>query len=134
MEKKKLKSSYLLIFFKILFDPFLFQKMEESTDLIIKHIKAQNKIFVFGDYDADGVTSSALMFEVLTLLKARVEIYIPHRVLEGYGMNAKAIDYLAEQKAKLIITVDNGIRNKNEVEKALKSGIDVVFNRSSYSA
>ena len=70
-------------------NPFLFNQMEEATDLVIQHIKEQNQITVYGDYDADGVTSSALMIELLTILRAKVDIYIPHRFKEGYGLNAK---------------------------------------------
>ena len=61
-------------------DSFLFRKMEEALDLIIAHIKKKNKIVIYGDYDADGVTSSALLYDVLKLFKAVVEVYIPHRV------------------------------------------------------
>lgn len=124
-EKDEIKN-FLEAGFSDLHDPFLFKDMKEAIDLIIKHIKAQNRIYIYGDYDADGVTSSALLFEVLKIFKADVEVYIPHRVTEGYGLNALAVDFMSKEKCKLIVTVDGGIRSKNEVEKAKEMGIDVV--------
>lgn len=113
--------------YKKLFDPFLFKDMEAVIELIIKHIKAKNKIIVYGDYDADGVTASALLFEIFSVLKAKVDIYIPDRVSEGYGLNKKAIDEIVEKKAGLIITVDGGIRNQEEVEYAKNNGLDIII-------
>lgn len=108
-------------------DPFLFQNMEKAVELIIDHIKRGSKIVVYGDYDADGVTSSAIMLEILTTLKAKTEVYIPDRVTEGYGMNKRALKEIADSGASLIITVDNGIRNKDEVEYIKKLNMDVVI-------
>ncbi len=96
--------------FKDTHDPFLFGDMEKAIALIIKHIKERNKIFVYGDYDADGVTSSALIFEALRTLKAEADVYIPHRVSEGYGLNKDAIEFIRNEGARLVITVDGGIR------------------------
>ena len=107
-------------------DPFLFQDMKKAVDLIIKHIKKGNKITVYGDYDADGVTSSAILVELFRLFKASVDVYIPHRVNEGYGVNKQAVDLIAKNNTKLIITVDTGIRNKEEIAYAQKLGIDVI--------
>lgn len=107
-------------------DPFLFKDMRAAVELTVKHIKAQNLIIVYGDYDADGVTASALLVEVLNVLKAKTEVYIPARLSEGYGLNKKAIDELNKKGAKLIITVDNGIRNKKEVEYAKGLGLDII--------
>jgi len=108
------------------YDPFLFHDMEAIVDLIIANIKAKNKIVVYGDYDADGVTASAVLLEVLKTLCAEVEIYLPDRVSEGYGLNKTAIKAIAEQGFKLIITVDTGIRNKVEVDYAKSLGLEVV--------
>jgi len=107
-------------------DPFLFEDMQAAVDLIIKHIKEQNRIVVYGDYDADGVTATAVLAETLETLKGKVDIYIPDRVSQGYGLNKKAIDGLAELESKLIITVDSGIRNKEEVEYAINIGLDII--------
>jgi single-stranded-DNA-specific exonuclease len=107
--------------------PFLFNQMEEVVALIIKHIKAHNKIVVYGDYDADGVTASAVLVEILEIFKAEVGVYIPDRVNEGYGLNKEAIDGILEEGVKLIITVDGGIRNHEEVKYAKSKGLDIII-------
>jgi single-stranded-DNA-specific exonuclease len=112
--------------FKDTHNPFLFCDMEKAIGLVIKHIKAQNKIYIYGDYDADGVTASAVVFEALTTLKAEADVYIPHRVSEGYGLNKEAIDFIGKEGAKLIITVDGGIRSKEEISYAQSLGIEVI--------
>ena len=108
-------------------DPFKFNNMKAAVDLAIKHIKEKNKILVYGDYDADGVTASATLVETLKTLKAGVDVYIPFRTTEGYGMNKKALDEAKEKGAKLIITVDTGIRNKAEVDYAKELGLEVII-------
>lgn len=108
-------------------DPFLFNNMAEAVDLIIGHVKAGHKIFIYGDYDADGVTSSALLKDILEMLRGDISVYLPDRVTEGYGLNQKAIEYIVDQGTKLIITVDGGIRNKDEVAYAQSKGVDVVI-------
>lgn len=107
-------------------DPFLFQEMERAIEKIVEHIKNGNKIYIYGDYDADGITSSALLFTLLRQMKADVSVYIPDRVKEGYGLNQGALDEIKSQQGKLVITVDTGIRNKGEVEYAHQLGLDVV--------
>lgn len=109
------------------YDPFIFKYMSAACDLIIKHIKQGNKIVVYGDYDADGVTASAVLAETLALLKAKVEVYIPDRISEGYGLNKSAIDEVAKNGVKLIVTVDNGIRNKEEIKYAKNLGLDIII-------
>lgn len=108
------------------YNPFLFKNMEAATELIIKHLKAGNPILVYGDYDADGVTSSVILLETLKILHARADVYLPDRVSEGYGLNKAAIKQIVEQGYKLIITVDNGIRNKEEVAFAKSQGLEVI--------
>jgi len=108
-------------------DPFLFKNMEEAAILTIKHIKGQNLIIIYGDYDADGVTATAALIEILNIFKAKTGVYIPGRTSEGYGLNKKAIDELIKTGVKLIITVDNGIRNKEEVAYAKSLGIDIII-------
>jgi len=108
------------------FDPFLFDDMEKAIDLIISHIKLGNKIMIYGDYDADGVTSAALLYDVFSVFKAKVDFYLPDRVSEGYGLNKTAIEEIKKEDFKLIITVDNGIRNKEEVDYAKGLGLDII--------
>lgn len=109
------------------FDPFLFKNMEAAINLTIKHIKQGDLIVVCGDYDADGVSASALLVKVLQTLKAKVEVWIPSRFGEGYGLNDKIISELHERQTKLLITVDNGIRAQAEVKSAQALGIDVII-------
>lgn len=108
-------------------DPFLFKNMAAAAALVIKHIKEQNLIVVYGDYDADGVTATATLIEILNIFKAKTRVYIPGRASEGYGLNKKAIAELVKSGAKLIITVDNGIRNKAEAAYAKSLGIDLII-------
>lgn len=108
-------------------DPFLFRDMDGAVNLLIAKIKAGEKIVVYGDYDADGVTASAVLFETLKILKARVEVYLPDRVSEGYGLNREAIDQLISSGVKLAVTVDTGIRNKQEVAYAKERGLEIII-------
>ncbi|MEI6597398.1 MAG: single-stranded-DNA-specific exonuclease RecJ, partial [bacterium] len=129
--RRLIKKSDIELFFqpdKInLSDPFLFKNMKAAAALAIKHIKEQNLIIVYGDYDADGVTATAALIEILNIFKAHTGVYIPGRTSEGYGLNKKAIDELIKIGAKLIITVDNGIRNKEEVDYAKSLGLDIII-------
>ncbi|MFA5023718.1 MAG: single-stranded-DNA-specific exonuclease RecJ [Patescibacteria group bacterium] len=109
------------------YNPFLFKNMAAAVDLIIAHIKKGHSLVVYGDYDADGVTATVILLETLKILHAQVEVYLPDRVTEGYGLNKTAINQIAAQGAKLIITVDNGIRNKDEVAYAKSLGLDIVI-------
>lgn len=108
-------------------DPFLFKDMTAAVDLIISHIKSGDKIMIYGDYDADGVTSSALLYDILQIFKAQVDFYLPDRISEGYGLNKSAIDEIKKSGFSLIITVDNGIRNREEVAYAKSLGLDVII-------
>ncbi|MFC1841322.1 single-stranded-DNA-specific exonuclease RecJ [Thermodesulfobacteriota bacterium] len=107
-------------------DPMLLKDMEESTDLIISVIEQQEKIAVYGDYDADGLTSTALLVNFFTDLGIPVSYYIPDRIEEGYSLNPEAIHKLAENGVKLIITVDCGISNSKEIKLAQSLGIKMV--------
>lgn len=112
---------------KGLFDPFLFSDMEKALKRVEKAQKDKELVAIFGDYDADGVTSSTILKEALDTLGIESTIHIPDRKIEGYGMNIKAIEEFKNKNVKLIITVDCGITNCNEVEKAKKFGIDVII-------
>ncbi len=102
--------------------------MSDAVSRIIDARAHKEKIAVFGDYDADGVTATALLYECLKNLGfSDLTYYIPDRQLEGYGMNDSAIEFLGREGVKLIITVDSGITNVSEVEKARELGIDVVI-------
>ena len=107
-------------------DPYLITDMDKAVERIEKAIENGERICVFGDYDADGVTSTTLMYSYLSSRDADVMYYIPDRVSEGYGMNCSAIDKLSNQGVKLIVTVDNGISAIEEIDYAKKLGIDCV--------
>lgn len=107
-------------------DPFSLPDMEKACERIRSAIENGEKITVFGDYDADGVTSTALLYSYLSKNGANVDYYIPDRAGEGYGMNIDAIESLKECGTSLIITVDNGISAIEEIEKAKELSIDVV--------
>ena len=109
------------------FDPFLFKDMSAAVELVISHIKKQNKIVIYGDYDVDGVTSSSLLLSTIRSLKGIAEVYIPDRKSEGYGINNGAIDNIEKDKGRLLISVDCGIRNRDEVAYAKEKGLDVII-------
>ncbi|MFC1663306.1 single-stranded-DNA-specific exonuclease RecJ [Patescibacteria group bacterium] len=110
-----------------LIDPFKFKQMDKAIARIVKAIKNKEKILVYGDYDADGVTAAVIMVEVLTELGAKPDIYLPYRQTEGYGLNDKAVKEFAKKKIDLIITIDCGTTNVVEVERANKLGMEVII-------
>lgn len=107
-------------------DPFLLKDMDKAAARITRAVDNMEKIVVYGDYDADGVTSTAMLYSYLETRGADVIFYIPQREGEGYGMNMGAVEYLKEQGVSLIVTVDNGISSVQEVARANELGIDVV--------
>ena len=107
-------------------DPFLLKDMDKAAARITRAVDNMEKIAVYGDYDADGVTSTAMLYSYLETRGADIIFYIPQREGEGYGMNMGAVEYLKEQGVSLIVTVDNGISSVQEVARANELGIDVV--------
>ena len=107
-------------------DPFLLKDMDKAAARITRAVDNMEKTAVYGDYDADGVTSTAMLYSYLETRGADVIFYIPQREGEGYGMNMGAVEYLKEQGVSLIVTVDNGISSVQEVARANELGIDVV--------
>lgn len=108
-------------------DPFLFAEMEKVVERIKIAKEKREKIAIFGDYDADGVTASIILKETLDELGIKSVTYIPDKLSEGYGMNIEAIEKIKKKNVSLIITVDCGITNITEVEKAKSLGIDVII-------
>lgn len=108
-------------------DPRNMKDMQKAVERIRAAIKRREPIVVYGDFDADGVTSTTLMVEILRRLGANVQAYIPHRVDEGYGLNTPALEELARQGTSLVITVDCGIRSVQEVEDGKAAGLDMVI-------
>lgn len=108
------------------FDPFELADMQKAAERIRQAIQEREKIVVYGDFDADGVTSTALLVTALYKLGADVSPYIPHRVDEGYGLNSAALRQLARDGVRLVVTVDCGIRSVQEVEDGKAAGLDIV--------
>ena len=109
------------------YDPFLLTGMRESVQRLLQAIDQHEKIAIYGDYDVDGVTATALMVQVLQKLGATVDRHIPNRFEEGYGLNTQSIDRLAEAGTKVVLTVDCGIRSPREAEFARELGIDLII-------
>lgn len=108
-------------------DPFLLKDMDKVVDRIKKAVLEQEKILIFGDYDADGVSSTTVMMKVLLDLGAKADYYIPNRFTEGYGPNEAAFRKAAENGFGLIITVDTGISALHEADVAKELGMDLII-------
>ena len=110
------------------YDPFLLKNMEEGVSLILEEAVKGSRICIYGDYDADGITSTTLMLSVLRYITdpGQVDYYIPSRFEEGYGLNMDAIQQIAERGVDLIITVDCGSVSYDEVEYAKQLGMKVL--------
>lgn len=108
-------------------DPFLINDMKIAVDRIISALDKKEKITIYGDYDVDGVTSSALLVNFFRDINVDVDFYISNRHTEGYGLNNGAIDKIFEKNSSLIITVDCGITACSEIEYAIKKNIDVII-------
>ena len=108
-------------------DPYLFKDMNKAVELIFAAIKNNDRIVVHGDYDADGVCASAIIISTLKKLgMENVGVFIPHREIDGYGLNNNTVDYLKKDGAKLVITCDCGISNTKEIEYAKNQGMKVI--------
>lgn len=107
-------------------DPLKIKDMDKAAERVRRAIDSGEKICVYGDYDVDGVTSTALLYSYLDTVGADVTYYIPHRENEGYGMNMPAVDIIKDRGTKLIITVDNGISAVKEIAYANSLGIDTI--------
>ena len=108
------------------YDPFEMPDMTKAVDRIEKAIQNQEKICIYGDYDADGITSTTLLKRFFRDRGIEVGAYIPNRLLEGYGLNHEAVEKIAEEKYDLMITVDTGITAMEDIEYAKSLGIDVI--------
>lgn len=108
-------------------DPFQMTGMRPAVDRIQLAIKNNEPIAIYGDYDVDGVTSTALLVQTLQVLNANVRGYIPNRFEEGYGLNNNALDELKAEGVKLVITVDCGIRSPNEALHAREINLNLII-------
>ncbi|KEI96063.1 single-stranded-DNA-specific exonuclease RecJ [Clostridium botulinum] len=110
-----------------LYNPLLMKDMDKGTEIIKRSIIDKNKIAIYGDYDADGVTSTVILYIALKECEANVIYYIPDRETEGYGMCTERVERLKAEGVEVIITCDNGIAALEQVERAKELGMTVVI-------
>ncbi len=110
----------------VLSDAMLMKNMDKAVERILAAVDGGERIVVFGDYDVDGVTATALLYLYLDSIGAEVYYKLPNRDDDGYGLSAEAVDLMADKKVRLIITVDNGVSANEAIERANERGIDVV--------
>jgi len=108
-------------------DPFQMTGMKEAVERLLLAIGQKESIAVYGDYDVDGVTATALLVQTLRALGGNIQAYIPNRMDEGYGLNPKALDLLKASGVGLVITVDSGIRSPAEAAYARSIGLDLII-------
>jgi len=118
---------YLFPSLNDLHNPFLMKDMDKAVHRVIQAIQHKEKIVVFGDYDADGITSIAVMLKFFRVLLPETDFYIPDRIGEGYGLNRSAIDFLKSRDVNLLITVDCGVSDLECVAYASTLGIDTII-------
>lgn len=110
-----------------LHDPYLLHDMDKAVDRIRRAIEGYEQILIYGDYDADGMTSASILKEALESLGAKCQVYLPNRFTDGYGPNQSVYQYFIEQqKVSLIVTVDNGVAGHEAIAYAQEMGVDVV--------
>jgi len=109
-----------------LYDPFLMADMDVATDRLLKAINKKEHILIFGDYDVDGATATAMMILLFRKLGHPVDFHIPNRIRDGYGFNREAIEKAHKQGISLIISVDCGITAMDEIARARELGMDVI--------
>jgi single-stranded-DNA-specific exonuclease len=110
-----------------LHDPFLLKDVRKTIKRIHRAAKKREKVAIFADYDADGICGAVLLSEILKSVEIHPEIYIPDRNKEGYGLNLKAIEEIAKKSVSLVMTIDCGITDFQEVKLANKLGMDVII-------
>ncbi len=109
-----------------LHDPWLMKDMDKAVERIITAVNTKEKILVFGDYDVDGTTSVAAMYQFLRKIHSHLDFYIPHRYREGYGVSKAGIDFAKENDFTLIISLDCGIKSVDLISYAKELGIDFI--------
>ena len=107
-------------------DPLTLGQMDEACAVLLRHAQSDSPIVVHGDYDVDGVSSTAILVRALRRLGARVSWHLPSRVDDGYGLSRETVERLAAQGAGLLVTVDCAVTAVEEVERAIELGLDVV--------
>lgn len=124
--EEKLKK-YLKKPLECIYNPMLLPNMEKALEKIKSALEKHEKITIYGDYDADGVTSTSILYMFLSEIGANVDYYIPDRFSEGYGLNIMAVNRISKSGTKLLITVDCGIVSTGEVQLAKAQGMEVII-------
>jgi len=107
-------------------DPFIFKDMEKAAQRIMQAIEKKELITIYGDYDVDGTTSTAMLYLGLRKVGANVDYYIPHRMIDGYGLSLSGVDQIKDNGTKLIISVDCGINAIEEIQQINDLEIDII--------
>jgi single-stranded-DNA-specific exonuclease len=110
-----------------LHDPAAMPGLIQAADRLVAAARAAEPIVIYGDYDVDGITGSAILWQALRLADANVRVYVPHRIEEGYGLNLEAVEKLASEGARVLVTVDCGISGAAEAARAQELGLDVII-------
>lgn len=110
----------------LLYDPFDMANMDESVERLARAIENKERILVYGDYDVDGTSAVALLFDYLQSQNANAEYYIPDRYSEGYGVSDTGVDFAIDSKVDLLITLDCGIKAVDKLGRAVDGGLDVI--------
>jgi single-stranded-DNA-specific exonuclease len=111
---------------KCLHDPALMPNLPKAAARIAKAIREREKVFVYGDYDVDGITATAILWHAIKILGGEVDYYIPHRIDEGYGLNTGAVNEIIDRGAKVIVTVDCGVTAVEQARVARERGVDLI--------
>lgn len=109
-----------------LIEPEEYDDLTVAAETIARAIREKRRIVVYSDYDVDGICGAAIMWHLITRAGGNIEVYIPHRLEEGYGVNIDAVNSLADRGFELLITVDCGIRDHEAVDQAMKRGMEVI--------
>ena len=119
--------SFLRPSLKFLHEPALLANLDRASARIAKAIRDNQRIVIYGDYDVDGITATAILWHAIKILGGNVDFYIPHRIDEGYGLNAEAIRQICDAGAKVIITVDCGVTAIEPARIAAERGVDLII-------
>jgi single-stranded-DNA-specific exonuclease len=110
-----------------LLEPELLPGVDAAVERILLAVQEKKKICIYGDYDVDGVTATAIMLRCLNLLNAQVEFHVPHRLDDGYGLNKETLQKLAANGTNLVVTVDCGIASLEEADEAARAGMELII-------
>lgn len=108
-------------------DPFLFEDMDKAVSRILKAIEDEEQITIYGDYDVDGATATSVLLLGLSRIGARIDFYIPHRMIDGYGISLSSLDALKENGSNLIVSVDCGVNALEEIKAINAMGMEIII-------